>query len=124
MIFSTDKVEIDGMCFFAHFQRAIPLLEMLETEHALAFLDREPIVEYHSLVIPMTLPGYVQRPEEVLSQTGAAIKQVSACFRKAGIENRHCFNYSGRFARLTFFHLHFHPLRCKHEKLWLVSEAP
>ena len=84
--------------------------KVLETEHALAFLDVAPIKEYHTLVIPKAhYPDLFSIPEEVLCQTGLAIKQVIRLYQdRLGIQDMHLFNNSGKFARQTVFHLHFH----------------
>jgi len=88
----------------------IPCWKVLETEHALAFLDLEPVMEYHTLVIPKAhYADLFSVPEDVLCQTGSAIKQVVRLYQdKLGIENMHLFNNSGKFARQTVFHLYFH----------------
>ena len=98
-------------CVFCRIVRGeIPCWKVLETEHALAFLDLEPVMEYHTLVIPKAHhPDLFSVPVEVLCQTGAAIKQVARLYQdKLGIDNMHLFNNSGRLARQTVFHLHFH----------------
>ncbi|MGV7975812.1 MAG: HIT domain-containing protein [Anaerolineaceae bacterium] len=109
---------MDDCVFCRIINGQIPCWKVLETEHALAFLDMEPIVEYHTLVIPKAhYKDIFSVPEEVLCQTGAAIKQVIRLYQeKLGIENMHLFNNSGSLARQTVFHLHFHIVPVKPEK--------
>ena len=98
-------------CVFCRIVRGeIPCWKVLETEHAIAFLDLEPVMEYHTLVIPKAhYRDMFSVPEDVLWQTGSAIKQVVRRYQdKLGVENMHLFNNSGKFARQTVFHLHFH----------------
>ncbi|MEL7645721.1 MAG: HIT domain-containing protein, partial [Anaerolineaceae bacterium] len=66
-------------CIFCHIIKGeVPCWKVLETEHALAFLDLEPVMEYHTLVIPKAhYRDIFSVPEDVLWQTGSAIKQVA-----------------------------------------------
>lgn len=109
---------MDDCIFCRIIKGEIPCWKVLETEHAFAFLDQEPIMEYHTLVIPKAhYTDMFSVPEEVLCQTGSAIKQVIRLYQeKLGFQDLRLFNNSGAFARQTVFHLHFHLVPISREK--------
>jgi histidine triad (HIT) family protein len=86
--------------------------KVLETDTTLAFLDTNPVVHYHTLIIPKAHYNSVFTvPADVLADTMETLRQVCLLYKeKLGIKNLHVFNNSGLLAQQTVFHLHFHIL--------------
>lgn len=84
--------------------------KVLETETAYAFLDINPVSEYHTLVIPKAhYTDVFDTPAEVLQQVMALVKDVTTLYReKLGICHLQLVNSSGGEAQQDVFHLHFH----------------
>jgi histidine triad (HIT) family protein len=81
-----------------------------ETARAYAFLDINPVSEYHTLVIPKrhATDIFDVSPEDLLGVM-AALKQVVDLYReRLGIEHVQIVNSSGAEAQQDVFHLHFH----------------
>ncbi len=87
-----------------------PSWRVLETEHALAFLDLQPVSEYHTLVIPRRhVRDIFEVPTSELVHVMVALKQVVDRFReRLGIEHVQIVSNSGAAAEQAVFHLHFH----------------
>jgi len=84
--------------------------KVYEDEHSLAFLDINPIAEYHTIVIPKA--HYVNAfdiPADVLSHVMHAAKQVVDLYAKTlGLTNLQILHNAGRDAGQEVFHLHMH----------------
>lgn len=87
-----------------------PSWKVMETEYAYAFLDINPVSEYHTLVIPKSHHQDIfDTPSEVLREVMDLVKQVTTLYQeKLGIHNVQLVNSSGREAQQDVFHLHFH----------------
>lgn len=87
-----------------------PSWKVYETESAFAFLDINPVNEYHTLVIPKQhFTNIFDVPAETLTGVITALKHVVDLYhKKLGIENVQIVNSSGADAQQDVFHLHFH----------------
>jgi len=87
-----------------------PSWKVFETEEVYAFLDINPVSEYHTLVIPKAhYTDVFDTPAEVLQQIMEVVKEVTTlCREKLGIQHVQIVNSSGREAQQDVFHIHFH----------------
>lgn len=87
-----------------------PSWKVMETEYAYAFLDINPVSEYHTLVIPKDHHRDVfDTPAETLAQVVDLVKKVTTLYQeKLGIRNVQLINSNGREAQQDVFHIHFH----------------
>ncbi|MCF6321563.1 MAG: HIT domain-containing protein [Rhizobiaceae bacterium] len=86
--------------------------KVFENEYAVAFFNRIPTNEYHTLVVPKShYRDIFDAPENELREIMSAIKKVASLYKqKLGIENIQIINSSGAEAQQDVFHLHFHIL--------------
>jgi len=84
--------------------------KVYEDEHTFAFLDINPVNEYHTLVIPkkhyenmFDIPG-----DEAVHVIKAVKKIVDMYSKTLGLENIQIINNSGAQAQQDVFHIHFH----------------
>lgn len=79
-------------------------------ENVYAFLDINPVNEYHTLVIPKShYDNIFDIPEHELKELMAVIKKLVILFNdKLGISNVQIINSSGSEAQQDVFHMHFH----------------
>ncbi len=84
--------------------------KVYENESVYAFLDINPVSEYHTLVIPKKhYRDIFDIPEEELKNVISVVKRlVSLYYTKLGIENVQIINSSGAEAQQDIFHVHFH----------------
>ena len=84
--------------------------KVMETETVYAFLDINPVNEYHTLVIPKAhYVNVFDAPTEALQDIMEVIKEVTTLYReKLGIENVQLVCSSGKEAQQDVFHIHFH----------------
>jgi histidine triad (HIT) family protein len=84
--------------------------KVYETDWAYAFLDINPVNEYHTLVIPKRhYTNIFDVPTDELLQLISALKHVVDLYHeKLGLENVQIVNSSGVEAQQDVFHLHFH----------------
>jgi len=84
--------------------------KVYEAEHAYAFLDINPVNEFHTLVIPKRhYTDIFSVPEDQLLNLVSAVKHVVDLYReRRGIQNVQIINSSGAEAQQDVFHLHFH----------------
>jgi histidine triad (HIT) family protein len=84
--------------------------KVYENEHVFAFLDINPVSEYHTLVISKKhYRDIFDVPEEELKEIMAVIKKLTTLYnQKLGIENVQIINSSGSEAQQDVFHVHFH----------------
>ena len=84
--------------------------KVCEDEHALAFLDINPVCGYHTLVIPKKhRVNIFDIPADELAHVAAMVKRVTALYReKLGVENCQILHNAGAEAQQEVFHFHFH----------------
>ena len=100
-------------CVFCKIVRGeLPSWKVWEDEHTLAILDLDPIVEYHTLVMPKEhYRDIFEIPPELLKEVIATTQQVCLLYRqKLGIQNLHLLDNNGRQALQSVFHMHMHIL--------------
>lgn len=103
---------MEDCIFCAIVEKRVPAWTVLESEHCLAFLDTNPVAEYHTLVIPKQhFENIFHAPKEVLSDAMALTKEVCQLYEdKIGIDSVQLFNNSGPNSAQSVFHLHLHIL--------------
>lgn len=84
--------------------------KVYEDDHTVAFMDLFPQSRGHTLVVPKyDSEDIFGAPPEVLGELMSAVQKVAAAVRDAlepdGIQ---IFQFNGRAAGQTVFHLHFH----------------
>ncbi len=84
--------------------------KVYEDDHAVAFMDLFPQSRGHTLVVPKyDAENIFDAPPEVLGELMARVQKVAAAVRDAlepdGIQ---IFQFNGRAAGQSVFHLHFH----------------
>lgn len=101
---------MDSCIFCRIVAKESPSWKVMETAHCYAFLDINPVSEYHTLIIPKDhYTDVFDTPAEVLQQMMSLIKDVTGLYReKLGIRNVQLINSSGREAQQDVFHIHFH----------------
>ena len=84
--------------------------KVYEDEHTYAFLDINPINEYHTLVIPKKhYENIFDIPEDEAVHIMRAIKKVVNLYNeKLQLKNVQVINNSGKEAQQDVFHIHFH----------------
>jgi len=98
-------------CIFCKIsQGEIKAWKVYENEAVFAFLDVNPVNEYHTLVIPKNhYENIFDIPEDELKEVMAVIKKLVTLFNsKLGIRNVQIINSSGSEAQQDVFHIHFH----------------
>lgn len=88
----------------------IPSYKIMETEHAYAFLDINPIAEYHTLVIPKEpYENIFDVSDEALRETLSLVRKVCKLYEeKLGMKNVQIFNNNGAAGQQEVFHIHYH----------------
>ena len=84
--------------------------KVYEDEHTYAFLDINPVNEYHTLVIPKNhYENIFDIPEDEALFIMRTIKKVINLYsEKLGLKNVQIINSSGAEAQQDVFHIHFH----------------
>jgi len=84
--------------------------KVFENEGVYAFLDINPVNEYHTLVIPKKhYENIFDIPESELKDVMVVVKTLVTLFNsKLGINNVQIINSSGLEAQQDVFHAHFH----------------
>ena len=84
--------------------------KVYENERVFAFLDVNPVNEYHTLVVPKKhYENIFDVPENELKEVIAVIKEIATLFNsQLGIRNLQIINSSGSEAQQDVFHFHFH----------------
>src|SRR5690625_2609163 len=84
--------------------------KVYEDEHAYAFLDINPVNEYHTLIIPKEhYENIFDISETELLNVMSVLKKVVTLYNeKLGIKNVQIINSSGLEAQQDVFHIHFH----------------
>ena len=93
--------------------------KVYETEGVYAFLDVNPVSEYHTLVVPKNHSENIfDIPENDLKEVIAVVKKIVTLFNsKLGIRNVQIVNSSGAEAQQDVFHMHFHIVPRKNDDL-------
>ena len=88
----------------------IPSWKVYDDEHTHAFLDINPINEYHTLVIPKKhYENMFDIPEDELLHIMRTVKKVVNLYHeKLGLNNVQIINNAGSEAQQDVFHIHFH----------------
>ncbi|WP_199624818.1 HIT family protein [Paenibacillus alkalitolerans] len=84
--------------------------KVYEDEHAHAFLDINPVNEFHTLVIPKQhYENIFDITENDLLNVMSVVKKVVTLYNeKLGIKHVQIINSSGSEAQQDVFHIHFH----------------
>jgi len=84
--------------------------KVYEDEHTYAFLDINPVNEYHTLVIPKKhYKDIFDIPENEAVHIMKTIKTITGLYNeKLGLKNVQIINSSGEEAQQDVFHIHFH----------------
>lgn len=101
---------MDNCIFCKVIQGEAKSWKVYEDEHTYAFLDINPVNEYHTLVIPKKhYENIFDVPESDLLNVMKTIKKIVNLYeKKLGIKNIQIINSSGVEAQQDVFHLHFH----------------
>jgi len=84
--------------------------KVYEDEHALAFLDINPVTKFHTIVIPKAhYVNVLDISGELFSHVMNAVKNVVELYKnKLGVENLQLVHNAGHYAQQDVFHLHVH----------------
>lgn len=84
--------------------------KVYENESVYAFLDINPVNEYHTLIIPKRhYKAIFDIPEDELKEIMSVVKKLAVLYNtKLGIKNVQIINSSGVEAQQDVFHIHFH----------------
>jgi len=98
-------------CIFCHIVAGrAPAARIVETEHALAFLDLFPSTEGHTLVIPKRhYENLFEADEETLPEVHLLARRVARAMRQAlAPDGMMALQLNGAAAGQTVFHYHTH----------------
>ena len=84
--------------------------KVCEDEHALAFLDINPVAEYHTIVVPKKhYANIFDIPADELARVMATVKRVVDLYGdKLGLKNCQIIHNAGAEAQQEVFHFHIH----------------
>ena len=101
---------MDDCIFCQVARRKVESWTVYETDAAYAFLDINPVSEYHTLVIPKRHAADIfEIPEPDLLGVMSALKHVVDLYRRhLRIKHLQVVSSSGSEAQQDVFHLHFH----------------
>ncbi|KZS46455.1 hypothetical protein AWU65_11280 [Paenibacillus glucanolyticus] len=90
--------------------------KVCENESVYAFLDINPVNEYHTLIIPKRhYEDIFDTPEDELIKVMSVVKKITMLYNtKLGIKNVQIINSSGPEAQQDVFHTHFHIVPRRH----------
>jgi len=100
-----------SMCIFCRIAKGeAKSWKVYEDESVYAFLDVNPVNEYHTLVIPKAhYENIFDVPEDELLKVMAVVRKLARLYRdQLGINNVQIISCSGAEAQQDVFHLHFH----------------
>ena len=103
---------VDGCVFCAILAGSAPSFQIYEDEHTLAFLDINPIVAGHTLVVPKSHTTDLHEiSAEQLALTAQSAQRVGRLLTdRLECEGINLLHATGRVAWQTVFHLHLHVL--------------
>ena len=105
-------------CIFCKIAKGeIPCYKVYEDNEFLVFLDVNPIVEGHSLIISKEhFENIFKIPEDVLGRMNILSKKIADMLKeKLGINAVNILNASGKEAQQSVFHIHYHIIPRKKE---------
>ncbi len=90
----------------------IPCIKIYENEYTLAFLDINPVVKGHTLVIPKKhYVNVLDVDDFYLSEVLKSVKKIANHYVNKGLASGvNILNATGKSAEQSVFHLHFHIL--------------
>ena len=88
----------------------LPIAKVYETDTVIAFFDKAPIAEFHTLVIPKRhATNIFDVPDDDLRDLISAVRNLSRHYRNAlGIRALQIVSSNGEAAQQEAFHIHFH----------------
>ena len=88
----------------------LPAARVYEDDAVVAFLDRAPVAELHTLVVPKRHAADIfEVSDEDVRALASAIRTVSLLYRsKLGLTDLQVVSSNGKAAQQDAFHLHFH----------------
>ncbi len=98
-------------CIFCKIVKGeMPCHKVWEDEDFLAFLDVNPVVEGHVLVIPKKhYKDIFETPLDIVRKINVVCKNIALILKeKLGINDVNILNASGKNAQQSVFHLHYH----------------
>jgi histidine triad (HIT) family protein len=101
----------DPHCIFCKIVHGhIPSAKVLETDHALAFLDIHPVNPGHTLILPRAhRPHVAELPDELAGHIGSLLPRLCRAVRAAsGGDGLNVIVNNGRSAGQTIDHVHWH----------------
>jgi histidine triad (HIT) family protein len=101
----------DPQCIFCKIVRGeIPSARVLETDHAVAFLDLNPLNPGHTLLVPRAHhPGVTSLPDEIAAHAGSLLPRLCRAIQQAtGAEGLNVVVNNGPVAGQTIDHCHWH----------------
>ena len=101
---------MDDCIFCKIIKGDIPSSKVYEDEHTYAFLDINPVSEYHTLVIPKKhCVNIFDIGEDEIAHAARTVRKLAGLYsEKLGINNAQIICSSGREAQQDVMHLHFH----------------
>jgi histidine triad (HIT) family protein len=101
----------DPACVFCKIVRGeIPSARVLETDHAVAFLDINPVIQGHVLLVPKAHHATLaELPDDLAAETGRLVPRLARAIRQAtGADGLNLIVNNGRAAGQTVDHGHWH----------------
>lgn len=97
-------------CLFCQIHEGnIPAYKIYETESVLAFLDRFPVVQGHTLIIPkIHSQDYLSLSSKLWSEIGEVTQKIAKAHLSLGADGTNLFVTQGKAAGQTVFHTHWH----------------
>jgi len=121
-------VSHDPGCIFCKIARGeIPSARVLETDHAVAFLDINPVNPGHVLVVPKAHHTQLgELPEDLAAHAGSLLPRLCRAVRAVtGADGLNVIVNNGRVAGQTIDHVHWHVIpRSRHDAVhWPWPQA-
>lgn len=101
----------DPHCTFCKIVRGeIPSARVLETDHAVAFLDINPLNKGHTLLVPRSHHAHLEElPEEIAAHAGSLLPRLCRAVKAAtGAQGLNVIVNIGRVAGQIIDHCHWH----------------
>jgi histidine triad (HIT) family protein len=101
----------DPHCIFCKIVRGeIPSAQVLETDHAVAFLDINPLNKGHTLLVPRSHHAHLEElPEEIAAHAGSLLPRLCRAVKAAtGAQGLNVIVNIGRVAGQIIDHCHWH----------------
>jgi histidine triad (HIT) family protein len=101
----------DPACIFCKIVRGeIPSAKVLETDHAVAFLDINPVIQGHVLLVPKAHHATLSElPDDLAAEAGRLVPRLARAIRAAtGADGLNLIVNNGRAAGQTVDHGHWH----------------